>query len=253
MPKFSEVLKDAAVTLPSIPKNFGHGYAFGAGGWRMLGNGPDDTVFPGFMGCGDCEWAGPAHEIMELAKITGRPIPKFSGKTVVDQYSAYSGYDPHTGNNDNGSYTQEVIKWRQDKGIYDDSGTVHKIGQASYLEPGNLDQLWAGAYLFDCVGVGVQFQQAQMDQFDSQKPWDYVAGSPVEGGHYIVVPGNNGLISWGARIGWNPGWYQHLNDESYIYLSVERYNQVTGLSAEHYKDIDLSKFINLVAKQKAQA
>lgn len=237
--------------LPPIPAHFGHGYDFGADGWLMLGNGPDPTVSQGFQGCGDCAWAGPAHEEMEAARNAGRPVPPFNGKTVVAQYSAYSGYDPKTGAKDNGSDPQQVLAWRQTKGLYDDNGTVYKIGQTVTLDPGDLEQLWAATYLFECTGIGVQLQDAQMTQFDKGEPWDYVAGSKVDGGHYIPVMGSAGLVSWGERVGFTHSFYEHCCDEAYAYVDPERYRQATGETAEGYTNQDLEKYISLVAKAKS--
>lgn len=252
-PRLRALLKAANVTLPPIPTHFGHGLAFGYDGWRMLGNGPDNTVSPGFGGCGDCAWAGPAHEEMEAARTAGRPIPQFSGKTVVAQYSAYSGYDPQTGANDNGSNVQDVLAWRQDKGLYDDHGNVYKIGQHVALTPGDMHELWAATYLFECVGIGVQMTSAQMGQFDaSPHPvWDYVKGSPTDGGHYVPVMGDNGLISWGQRVGFTQAFYENQCDEAFTYLDAERYRAVTGKTAEGLTEEDLVSYISLVAQGKA--
>lgn len=249
----SELLRSVTPSLPPIPTHFGHGYDFGRDGWLMLGNGPDDTVSPGFQGCGDCAWAGPAHEEMEAARNAHRPVPQFSGATVVSQYSAYSGYNPQTGANDNGSDVQQVLAWRQDKGLLDNASTAYKIGQHVALTPGDLHELWAAAYLFECVGIGATMTTAQMDQFDAGQPWDYVAGSPAEGGHYIPVMGDNGLISWGERVGFTRTFYAKQSDEAYAYVDPERYSGVTGETLEHFSDADLEKFLTLVAQAKASA
>jgi hypothetical protein len=240
----------AGVTLPKPPTVFGHGDDFTGTEWLMLGNGPDDTVFPGFQGCGDCAWAGPAHEEKESAKNAGRAMPQFSGKTVVAQYSAYSGYDPQTGTNDNGSAIADVIKWRQDKGIYDDTGTVYKIGRAVSLTPGNLAELWEAAFLFECAGIGIQVPASVMQQFDAGQPWSYVKGSPIEGGHYIPVIGKLELVSWAETVKFTDGFYEHYNDETVCYLDNERYNAVTGETAEHYSHQDLEKYLVLIAQAK---
>jgi hypothetical protein len=242
-----------AGALPPIPQHFGHGYDFGRDGWLMLGNGPDPSVAPNFQGCGDCAWAGPAHETMEAARNARRPVPAFSGKTIVSQYSAYSGYDPTTGANDNGSDVQAVLAWRQSKGLLDDAGNAYRIGKTVTLTPGDMAQLWAATYLFECVGIGVQLQAAQMDQFDAGQPWDYVAGSAVDGGHYIPVMGDNGLISWGERVGFTPAFIAHCCDEAYAYVDPERYSTVTGRTAEGIADIDIERYIVAVAQVKTAA
>lgn len=238
--------------LPSPPSMWGHGHDFPQGDWLMLGNGPDDTVFPGFQGCGDCAWAGPAHEEMEAAKNAGHPVPEFSGKTVVEQYSEYCGYDPQTGENDEGSDVQQVLAWRQEKGLRDDHGSVYKIGRSVSIEPGNLQHLWEAAWLFENVGIGLTVTAAQMDQFDAgpQPTWDYVAGSPEEGGHYVPVMGKLGLISWGEDVYYTPRFIEKQNDESFCYIDPLRYSTVTGQTYEHFQDADLEKFIVLAAQQK---
>jgi hypothetical protein len=164
-----------AGTLPPIPAHFGTATDFtnddsanpAAGSWAIGGNGPDNTVAPGFQGCGDCDWISTAHVLMQAAKNAGRPVPPFTGLTVVDQYAAYSGYDLKTGANDNGTDMSDSIKWCQEKGFYDDNGTVYQFGQAVTIEPGNIEQLWAAAYLFEAVKIGVEVTTAQMDQFDA--------------------------------------------------------------------------------------
>lgn len=238
--------------LPKTPAMFGHGHDFPQGKWLMLGNGPDDTVFPGFGGCGDCAWAGPAHEEMEAAKNAGRPVPRFSGETVVAQYSEYSGYDARTGANDNGANVQDVIAWRQERGLRDDQGNLYKIGREVWLEPGNLQHLWEATWLFENVGIGIEVAAAQMRQFDAgpQPTWDYVAGSPIEGGHYVPVMGKLGLISWAEDVYYTPRFIEKQMDEGVVYLDNERYNRVTGETLEHFKDADLEKFVVLVAQQK---
>lgn len=243
----------AAGTLPKIPSGtFGHGNDFAD--WLMVGNGPDDTVFPGFGGCGDCAWAGPAHSEMGAASNAKRPIPPFSGKTVVAQYSAYSGYDPQTGENDNGSDPQAVLQWRQEKGLYDDNGTVYKIGKTVAATPGDLTHLWEIAYLFEDAGIGINVQQAQQDQFNEAKPvWDYVAGSPIVGGHWIEVMGRFHLITWGRNIGFTDRFYQNLNDETFGWIDPQRYAAVTGKDAEGHDDQDLELYVTLVAQAKAAA
>lgn len=242
-----------AGTLPPIPASFGTGYDFGQAGWSMLGNGPDDTVTPGFQGCGDCDWAASAHILMQAAHNAKRPIPAFSGKTVVAQYSAYSGYDPATGSGDNGTDMQESLTWCQTKGFQDDAGTAYKFGKSVSLTPGNLQELWAATYLFEDAKIGVQLQAAQMDQFDAHQPWDFVKGSAVDGGHAIPTMGVNGLISWGERVGFTQAFIKNLMDEGYSFLLAERYNAVTGETLEDMTDADLEKYLSLLTAQKLAA
>ena len=237
-----------AVTLPTIPSVFGHGNDFTGENWKMLGNGPDDSVFEGFEGCGDCAWAGPGHETMELCKDAGRPVPNFTGKVIVEQYSEYSGYDPQTGNNDNGSSVRDVLQWRRTKGLRDADGAVHKIGVYVALETGNLQHILEAAYLFECVGIGIQVPESAQQQFAEGAPWSVVPGAEIVGGHYIPVVGRPqegmlAVITWGKRQPITEGFYERYTDESWAYISGERINAVTGKSYEKFGAAELEEYL----------
>ena len=49
---------------------------------------------------------------------------------------------------------------------------------------------------------------------------------------------------------WTDSYYRHRNDETICYVSMDRYNAVTGESAEGFADVDLEKFVTLVAQAK---
>ena len=82
-----------AEALPSHPKYFGHEKLVGANAWKMLGNGPDNTVSTGFKGAGDCVFAGGDHETM-LWTLEGGTPARFTGANAIKDYSAVTHYDP---------------------------------------------------------------------------------------------------------------------------------------------------------------
>jgi hypothetical protein len=182
-PRMSDLLKTIpAGTVPAPPHNWGHGFAFGNARWLMLANGPcDDGTIPQgwyvYNGAGCCAWSGPGHEEMEAARTSKRPIPKFTCFSTATQYAHYLGLadaQALTAANDAGSDVQEVLGIRQTTGLLDADGNALKIGQHIALTPGNMQELWTAAWLFENVGLGVQLQQAQEDQFNAGKAWDYV-------------------------------------------------------------------------------
>jgi hypothetical protein len=251
--------------LPKPPVPWGHGGDFVDGpppGWGMRGNGPqDDHSIPedwaAAQGCGDCFWAGETHRLMESARDARRPVPPISCLTTVQQYAEYSGYDPRTGERDEGSDPQAGLRWIQQTGLRDDHGESHTIGQIVALTPGDLSELWEGAYLLEEVGIGLSLTEAQEQQLNGGRPWSWEAGSPEIGGHWVIVTGRpsaltGSLITWGRRVAFTTSFYEHQNDESYLMIDPERYSEVTGETAEHYTDQDLEKFITLVARMKAR-
>lgn len=268
-------LVKAGVVFPKVPASFGHGTIFSNGpqpnGWGMAGNGPqDDGTVPadaaGASGAGDCALANPGHQLRQAAKEVGPAVPGVSCLTALKNYAAFTataappGYDLQTGANDNGSNMQAVNLWLQDHGFTDDTGTVHKWGPTVALEPGNLTELWEGILLFGDVDLGVIVTQAQVEQFNAHQPWDYVKGSPTEGGHAIpaVGKGHGGRVkgdwaasvSWGEWIALTGNFLKKQVDEAHAKINPIRVRAATGRSPEGYTPDQLIQFLASIAKQK---
>jgi hypothetical protein len=216
--------------LPSHPKHFGHEKLVGANAWQMLGNGPDNTVSPGFKGAGDCVFAGGDHETMLWTLETNSPA-KFTGADAIKDYSKVTGYDPKApldanGGNptDQGTNTRDALKYRQKTGLLDAAGKRHKIGAYIALELGNMDQLLEALYLFGVTGIGIKFPNSAMDQFNSGKPWSVVPGPNPTEGHYIPLVAyrtNLECVTWGRIQQMTPQFYQTYCDEAWAILSPE--------------------------------
>ena len=64
-------------------------------------------------------------------------------------------------------------------------------------------------------------------QFNAGEPWDYVAGSKIEGGHYVPVVGSlqaadqASAITWGKRQVFTREFYERYNDEAWAYITPE--------------------------------
>lgn len=191
----------AGVALPKPPARFGHGSMFK--NWAMLGNGPDDTVAPGFQGAGDCVFAGGVHETMMTNRLAGHPV-MFTGRNAIDDYSAVTGYVIGDDQTDQGTNVRDALKYRRKTGLVDAHGVRHKIGAYVALDPKNWDQIIEAVYVFSAVGVGFEFPDTAMDQFNAGKPWDVVTGAYVEGGHYVPAVGRPsssvlGVVTWAKR------------------------------------------------------
>lgn len=244
--------------LPKIPIPFGSGLDFLGEAWGMFGNGPDNSVFPGFGGCGDCAWAGPAHEHMLLAKNLNHPVPVFNGKIVVGEYSAYCGFVPTSGANDNGSNLHEVAQWRATKGIKDATGGTHKIGMYLFGEPKNITELLEMAYFMQAAGIGIEFPESADDQFGEGKIWTPVSGAQIVGGHYIPVVGSAQagqvtFITWAKRTLMSYAFYNKYNDEIYGYVTPEAISSVTGKDFHGFDPAHLEEYLHLSAKAKLNA
>ena len=250
------------LALPSIPKpGGGYGMDFGLRGWLMLGNGPcdDGTITSGYaaQGAGDCAWAGPGHEEMESAYNARRPIPKFTCVNILNQYARYlglSGAKELDSNNDQGSNVRDVLNWRQQKGLLDVYGKAYKIGTYVSLEPGNTQQLWEALWLFENVGIGVNFPGSAMDQTNAGQTWSVVPGATIEGGHYVPLVGHSTAtswtcVTWGQRQLMTQQWLTTYCEEAWAYIDPERYNRLTGKTLQGWKDADLELYIHQVAAE----
>jgi hypothetical protein len=211
-----------ATKLPAVPAQFGHEALFGPKAWGMLGN--DEW--------GDCAWAGPAHETMLLTKEGGKPA-SFTTAGVLSDYSAGTGFDPHSGPpghnpTDKGSDVRAVLKYRRKTGIIDAAEKRHKIGAFVKLEPKNLTHVYQALYLFQAVGIGIEFPGTAMEQFNEGKPWSVVPGAQIEGGHYVCCVGkraNIDIVTWGALQQMTVEFFEQYCDEAWVYISTEDLNK----------------------------
>lgn len=220
---------DTAV-LPTPPTTFGHGTIYKDGedihrDWDMNGNGPDDTVAPGFQGAGDCVWAAAAHTTRMAAKVAGHQVT-ITGRESIADYSTATGYVLGDDTTDQGTDMRAAMKYRQKTGIVDAAGNRHKIG--AYLSiTGGWDQLMQAAYIFDAVEIGFNFQQAQDRQF-AAGVWDYVPGSPIVGGHAIPLfgrrTGRGGVVSWAKHLWVTPTFVSELVDEKWAIVYLDSLN-----------------------------
>ncbi|WP_407308123.1 hypothetical protein [Desulfosporosinus sp. SB140] len=212
-------------TLPPIPASFGHQSL--VSDWGMLGN---DTV-------GDCVIAGSDHEAM-LWTAEGSTEASFTVSNAISDYSAITGYNPNDPNTDQGTDVRTALQYRQKTGTIDVSGKRHKIAAYLLLDQSNLlNELLESAYLFSAVGIGINFPDSAMDQFNNGQPWSVVRGSQIEGGHYIPVVGYDGsyiyCVTWGQVQKMTVDFLTTYCEEAWAILSQEFING-KGVSPEGF-------------------
>lgn len=221
--------------LPRRPAQFGHEHLIRDFG--VLGN--DEA--------GDCVWAGGAHETMIWTAEAGHPTA-FSDESVLSDYSAVTGYDPANPETDEGTDVRQAMKYRRAVGLLDAHGRRHKIGAFIALEPGHWEQVLEALYLFGAVGIGIQFPSSAMDQFNTGRPWSYVPGARLEGGHYVpLVAFRDRLycVTWGKLQPMTKTFYERYCDEAFAPLSLEML--VGGKSVDGFSLAELQQDLRLVA------
>lgn len=173
---------------------------------------------------GDCVWAGAAHETI-LWNAEAAVFPTFTDASVLEAYTAVTGFNPADPNTDQGTDMQLAAKYRQTTGVLDAAGKRHKVGAYLALTKGNKAEIMQAIFLFGAVGIGIEFPGSAMDQFNAGQDWTVVKGASVEGGHYI--PGISYdkdfvyVVTWGKIIRANWAFIKKYMDEGVVYLSEE--------------------------------
>jgi hypothetical protein len=257
--KYADV-RPTALALPNLPAHWGHATDFKD--WLMLGNGPcddgsitDESSYI-YDGAGNCFWAGTDHVVMQSDKQADGSVAPFTCLSSLNDYAQYLGLSDASkidANNDEGTDVREGLKRLQSVGVLDTEGNAHKIGVYIALELGNWAHLREASYIFEEVGLGFNFPESAMDQFNQGQVWSVVPGAQIDGGHYVPIAGHpsNGMwsvITWGKKQLATWSFISKYADEMWAYITMERYNSVTGETAEGYKDVDLEKFITLVGQ-----
>lgn len=199
-------------TNVTVPSTFGHQAA--VHDYGMLGN---DQY-------GDCVLAGACHEHMIWTAEHGKPV-LFSTFDALSAYEAITGFKPGVPSSDRGTVVLDALNYRRHTGILDTASHRHKIGAFTAIEPGNIQHLLEAAYLFGAVGIGIQFPDSAMDQFNAGKPWSVAPGATIEGGHYVPVVGATGThllcVTWGRVQAMTHHFAAKYTDEAYALLSAE--------------------------------
>lgn len=218
--KFADYVDKA---LPPPPVMAGHDSIIAPGKWGMQGN---DQY-------GDCVLAGAAHETMLWNKEAGVSVP-FSPTSVLSDYSAITGFIASDPSTDKGTDVQAAAKYRQDTGVVDMHNKRHKIG--AYLSISNEVEIKQAIHLFGAAGIGIQFPDSAMTQFQQGQDWTVVKGASIDGGHYIpgVTYDANFVyvVTWGKVIRASWAFIKKYMDEGVVYLSEEMLKN--GVSLEGF-------------------
>lgn len=215
-PKTLEFARYAVGGLPASAEKVYREYKTPDSAKKMFGN---DSI-------GDCTCAGAANLLISATCHTGEVVIP-SDADVIAMYSAISGYDPSTGNNDNGAAMTDALEYLRTTGL---SG--HKILAWAKIDHHNLEHRQLAVDLFGATYVGVELPQSAMDQFGKNQPWEIVLGSVIEGGHAIVHPGygaeGGDYVTWAK---WDQkasaAWESQYVDEEYVIITEDWINQAT--------------------------
>lgn len=186
----------------------------GISDWGMLMN---DTI-------GDCTIAGAAHLIELWIYLSTGKWNAIPDSEVLKVYETISGYNPKTGENDDGAAELSVLRHWKTNGI-----AGHKIGAFAAVEPANLNHIKLGTWLFSGLYVGAQMPKSVLNQKIWHVPFGATHtknGKPGSwGGHAMVLADYNHIgpvfVTWGKlqQASWE--WLKVYVDESWAVISED--------------------------------
>jgi hypothetical protein len=172
---------------------------------------------------GDCTIAGAAHAMGAWSRYVAGTEMTFTDDQILAAYEACSGYVPGEQNTDTGCVMSDVLAYWQQNGI----GGQQIQAYAQLRETSELD-LNRALQIFGTVYIGVNLPQSAESQFSARQPWTYVKGSPIAGGHCIVLQrflvnsdGDYTVITWGATQAMTLRFARTYIDEAWAVLSPQ--------------------------------
>jgi hypothetical protein len=151
---------------------------------------------------GDCVEAADGHIVEQQTQYGQGAEVVITEAQALAAYSAITGFNPNAGppgNNptDQGTEVQAGLQYLRTPGLDN-----HAITMFAQLDPTNMADVQLAVAELGIVDIGMAFPASAMDQFNAGQPWDVVAGSPIEGGHCVVVVGYDStylyVYTWGA-------------------------------------------------------
>jgi len=218
--------------LPPIPVQYDWGKKVPV--WGAMGN----------LTIGDCTCASAGHMVQTWTSNASIEITP-SDDDIIAAYSAVSGYNPITGENDDGAVELDVLNYWRKTGV-----AGHKIDAYTACEPRNHAHVKAAVYLFGGCYIGLALPLSAQNQAVWSVPsWGlHGSGAPGSwGGHACSVVAFDShyltVVTWGAlqRMTWR--FADRYMDESYAVLSQDFINGGIAPNALNWDALqqDLSK------------
>lgn len=135
----------------------------------------------------------------------------------------YKTQNPNFPNQDEGMVIQTALEELQKNGDkYFDGKKIVAFAKVDFT---NEAELRAAHAIFGQVWYGVNVLRANMIEFNRNQPWDYVPGSPVDGGHSITGVGYDQddykFITWAQETSWTEAFRRNQVEEAWVVIWPE--------------------------------
>lgn len=181
---------------------------------------------------GDCTCADVDHEIKSVQTAAGNPLVRSTATEVLAAYSAITGYNPADPNTDQGAMMQDVRSYWRKTG-FTLGGKADKILLFAELKLSDPKLIEWSLEQIGAIGLGINFPDSAMDQFNAGKPWDVVAGEPdPTEGHAIALVGYDEsywyILTWGKVQKMTPAFFTKYVEEAWVAFTADFVNATTG-------------------------
>lgn len=178
--------------------------------------------------CVACEWANDRRLISIVLTGTAETITQANVWTVYETQN--QSFDPNgdpnlngPGSNDDQGMDMQTL-WEYLLKTPGPDG--QKLLGFAKVDHNDLAEVSAAIAVGGRLAIGVQVQAAQQTQFQNDEPWAVVQGSPVEGGHAIMLVGtmangNYKAVCWAKEFEVTPGFLSQMMDEAWFLIWPE--------------------------------
>lgn len=173
---------------------------------------------------GDCVWACAGHQIQATSTYGQGATQTLPLEDVLKGYADVTGFNPNDPGTDQGTVIQDALNYWRKTGI-----GGHKILAFAEVDVKNMAEVKSCLNMFGSLHLGIDFPQSAMDQFNNYQKWDYVDGSPLEGGHAIhggLYGGGTDwkVVTWGEIQEMTQSFWDHYVEEAWVVITPEWFN-----------------------------
>ncbi len=140
-------------------------------------------AYAGPMGndvAGNCTLAGVGHLQQGWSAANGGDLV-VTAEEAIAAYRSLEGYDPRTGQPDNGLVETDVLDYWQATGLYG-----NRLEAYTVVNPTSVEHVKQAIWVYGGIYLGMMFPSSAMAQTDAGVPWTPDWFSRIEGGHCVV-------------------------------------------------------------------
>jgi len=210
-----------------------------------------DAQFPMYENdvYGDCTIAGMGHLYGAASQYTQSAERLFTNTEITAVYERNGpGFNPIGDVGDDGCEMQAVLQDQTAFGMTDTTGYVNTVSAYAQMKGMGPKDLNVALQLFGGVYCGVNLPQSADTQFPN--PWTYVQGSPILGGHCILLAGWDSaspypyvFVSWGATVLASQEWVSTYLEEAWVAITPD-WELTSGLTITGVDIAQLTRDMN---------